>query len=252
MRMCWAMAFGLLTLVAGCGKASVESDTRVKPRPVIRSWEYVDGFPEKIAVFDTVFWEPRDTTSLRELIQTTDLVKGKEVLEIGTGSGLVSLCCLRAGAARVVATDVNPAAIRNATYNARNLEVDERFEVRQVPLEDPSAYRVIGPDERFDLIISNPPWEDQQAESIDEYALYDARFALLESMLSGLQLHLKPGGKALLAYGAVSGVERILELSPRLHLRARVLDDRAIADLPETFLPGMLIEVSRQAGSQHF
>ena len=55
--------------------------------------QYVDGFPERIAVFQTVFWEPRDTTSLRELIATTDLVRGKTVLEIGTGSGLVSLCC---------------------------------------------------------------------------------------------------------------------------------------------------------------
>lgn len=235
---------GVLTLAAGCRPDVAESDLRGKPRPVIRSWEYVDGFPEKIAVFDTVFWEPRDTTSLRELIQSTDLVKGKEILEIGTGSGLVSLSCLRAGAARVVATDVNPAAIQNALYNARNLGVEERFEVRQVPLKQPAAFQVVAPTERFDLIISNPPWEDQRPKDISEYALYDPGFSLLESLLAGLRSHLKPGGKALLAYGAVEGVRQVLELSPQFDLQAHVLDDRSIAELPATFLPGMLIEVS--------
>ena len=241
-----ATVCGVLLIVAGCGQVSEESGTAAAQRPVIRSWEFVDGFPEKIAVFDTVFWEPRDTTSLRELIQTTDLVKGKQVLEIGTGSGLVSLCCLRAGAARVVATDVNAAAIRNATYNARNLEVDDRFEARQVPLDDPSAYRVLRPTEQFDLIISNPPWENRRPANIDEYALYDPGFALLESILADLRTRLKPGGKAFLAYGAVDAVEHALELGPQFELQVSVLDDRSIADLPETFLPGMLLEISPQ------
>src|SRR5436190_24325428 len=77
----------------------------------VRAWERAPGFPGRIAVFETVFWEPRDTTSLRELIGTTSLVRKKSVFEIGTGSGLISLCCLAAGADRVVATDVNSVAV---------------------------------------------------------------------------------------------------------------------------------------------
>ncbi|MDA1055390.1 MAG: methyltransferase [Planctomycetota bacterium] len=164
----------------------------------IRSWEYVDGFPEKIAVFQTVFWEPRDTDSLRELIETTDLVRGKTVLEIGTGSGLVSLCCIRSGATSVVATDVNQHAIENVRYNANVLGIGDRLETRLVPMTSPGAFAVLHPHETFDVIVSNPPWEDAAARTIDEYALYDRDFQLLRSILADAKGRLNPGGRLLL------------------------------------------------------
>jgi len=240
----------LLLLTSGCGDNASVSAVLQPDRPIIRSWEYVDGFPGKIAVFDTVFWEPRDTESLRELIRTTSLVEGRDVLEIGTGSGLVAIACLKAGAARVVATDVNSLAIENARYNAQMLDVFDRLEVRQVPLQEPGAFSVIATDERFDLIVSNPPWEDQPPREISEYALYDAQFTLLESLLSGLRQHLLPGGKALLAYGCVSAIRQIQELAPQHGLRVQVLDDRPLDQLPEVFLPGMLLEVTPQLETQ--
>lgn len=39
------------------------------------------------------------------------------VLEVGTGTGIISIACARAGA-RVTATDINPDAIKNARQNA--------------------------------------------------------------------------------------------------------------------------------------
>lgn len=209
----------------------------------IRAWERAEGFPAELAVFETVFWEPRDTTSLRELIGTTELVKGKTVLEIGTGSGLVSLCCLAAGAEKVVATDVNPAAVENARYNAERLGLSDRFEVRLVSLDDKSAYAVIGADEKFDLIISNPPWENDTPKSIDEYALYDTSFALLHTLLRDLPAHLKPGGKALLAYGCRTAIRELRRLAAELGYMVTIFDERDPETLPEVFLPGMLLEV---------
>ncbi len=211
-------------------------------------WEYVDGIPIQIAVFPSVFWEPRDTTSLREMIESTDLVRDKAVLEIGTGSGLLSLCCLRADAARVVATDVNPQAIENAMYNAQLLDVSERFEVRQVPLDAPTAFRVIGAEEKFDVILSNPPWEDAEPQSIDEYALYDRNFALLRSLLADVRQYLKPGGCVLLAYGSVDAIEATQRLATEYELTVRFHDDRPLAELSRVFLPGMLLEVLPRSG----
>jgi release factor glutamine methyltransferase len=217
--------------------------------PVIRSWEYVDGFPERIAVFQTVFWEPRDTDSLRELIETTDLVRGKAVLEIGTGSGLVSLSCLRAGAATVVATDVNPNAIENARYNANLLGVADRFDARLVPLDSTSAFAALQPGETFDVIVSNPPWENALPRSIDEYALYDHDFELLRSILSAARARLNPEGRLLLAYGCRDAILTAERIAGTHGLRVRRLDDRTLDDLPEVFIPGMLLEVFPQAVS---
>ena len=223
----------------------VETSELAIPSPdAVNVWGAVEDLPEKIAIFGTVFWEPQDTTSLRALIRTTPLVDDKTVLEIGTGSGLVALCCLQAGAEKVVATDINPMAVANAKYNARLLGVDQRIDVRLVSETEPSAYAVIGETERFDIIISNPPWEDATPGMIAEYALYDKDFSPMRSMLGGLQDHLKPDGKALLAYGCVSAIKTIVQLCDEYDLAVKFLDDRDLDSLPEVFLPGMLLIVT--------
>lgn len=215
------------------------ADTLVR----LETWREVEDVPKLLAQFETVFWEAPDTESLRALIRQGKAVEGKAVLEIGTGTGLLALCCLQAGAGHCVATDINPSAIANAAFNAELLGVEPRLDLRLVPRDRPGAYQVIEPGERFDLILSNPPWEDARAGAFAEYAFFDERFELLESILAGLSDHLRPGGKALLAYGCVSAIRRVQERAPRYGLEVRLLDERPLDQLPELFLPGMLLEV---------
>lgn len=136
----------------------------------ITDWSAVQGLPKKLALFNHVFWEPDDTVSLRQLLRTTDLVHGKSVLEIGTGTGIVALCCAEAGAQQVVATDINPWAIRNCHFNAQQLGFQAKIQTRQVPLKKPDAWSVIGSDERFDVIVSNPPWELGKPTRVEDFA----------------------------------------------------------------------------------
>jgi predicted nicotinamide N-methyase len=66
----------------------------------------------------------------RYLLDHSEVVRGKRVLDVGTGSGIVAIAAARAGAASVVATDIDPRAIAaaraNATLNAVGIEVVER------------------------------------------------------------------------------------------------------------------------------
>jgi tRNA1(Val) A37 N6-methylase TrmN6 len=225
------------------GRNAAEKSPPPVSGPRLQEWRQVEDFEQPLAQLESVFWEPQDTVSLRQLIRETPLVRGRRVLEIGCGTGLISLCCLQAGAAHVVATDVNPAAIHNVQYNADVLGLSAQLETRLVPLDAVEAFSVIGDAEQFDLIISNPPWEDDKPISMHDYALYDEGFVLLRSLLSELDKHLSPGGRCLLAYGCVEAIRQVHELAPKYDLEVRVLDERDFDDLPNQFLPGMLLEV---------
>ncbi len=72
-------------------------------------------------------------------------------LDLGTGCGVQSLH-LVSHADRVVATDLNPRALRLAELTLRLNGVEDRVELREGSLYEPVA------GERFDLIVSNPPY----------------------------------------------------------------------------------------------
>jgi methylase of polypeptide subunit release factors len=214
------------------------------PEP-IREWGTVEDFDQPLAVFEHVFWEPRDTTTTREFLRNEDLA-GKRVMEIGTGSGLLALCILKAGAESVLATDINPHAVANARYNAERLGLADRLEVRQVSKEQSDAFAVLRPGETFGLIVSNPPWEDAKPGRIEDYALYDPGWLLLASLLDGLPDRLEPGGRLWLAYGTRSGVQAVVREANKRKLPVSVLEGKDVSNLPDEFLPAVTLEIRLQ------
>ena len=134
------------------------------------------------------------------MADNAELFLGKSVLEIGTGSGIISLYAASLGAKKVVSTDINPVALRNARLNAAEQGLDDVIEARLVPESDMSGYSVIRPDERFDIIVSNPPF------SLDLDAPANTAFTdrgdLGFSIVRGLEHHLAPGGFVILLYGS--------------------------------------------------
>jgi len=93
-------------------------------------------------------------------------------------------------ARRVVAVDINPAAVRCATINALLNHVEHRIEVRHGDLFAPVA------GERFDLILFNPPFLRGTPRDDRDRAWRSPDIA--ERFAAGLGDHLKPGGAALL------------------------------------------------------
>ncbi|HEX6998511.1 MAG TPA: HemK2/MTQ2 family protein methyltransferase [Gammaproteobacteria bacterium] len=110
------------------------------------------------------------------------------VLDLGTGSGVCALAAARI-ARRVVAADINPAAVRCAAANALLNGLEQHIDLRHGDLFAP----VTG--ERFDLVLFNPPFlegvprDDRDAAWRSPDAA--PRFA------AGLDDHLAPGGVAL-------------------------------------------------------
>ncbi len=221
------------------------SSQAVASRIKMRAWHYVAALEDEVAQFETVFWEPNDTDSLRAYLANSGGMRGARVLEVGTGTGLIALCCARSGASQVVATDINPLALANAGYNAEHLELSPSIDFRLVSPEDPAPFSVVQADEQFDYIISNPPWENSSVQEVAAYALYDPGFGLLDALLSHASHHLNSDGQLLLAYGAKQAIRKIVDTAPKHGWKVHIADERSVDELPEVFLPGMLLVLTR-------
>src|SRR5262249_21692243 len=77
------------------------------------------------------------------LVAHPELVDGRTVLDMGTGSGLCGIVALRCGAASVTGVDVDPIARAAAGLNARANDVELAVTGRDVLAEGPPAVDVV-------------------------------------------------------------------------------------------------------------
>jgi release factor glutamine methyltransferase len=76
------------------------------------------------------------------------------IVDIGTGSGILAVCAAcHLPSSHVVATDISSAALETARKNAVHHDVDDRIEFIESDL-----FRAVSPHERFDFVLSNPPY----------------------------------------------------------------------------------------------
>jgi SAM-dependent methyltransferase len=115
-------------------------------------------------------------------------VAGKRALDVGTGTGVLALVLARAGAARVVATDLEPRAVACAEENVARLGLADRVSVVRADLFPDGAVA--------DLVVSNPPWVPAEAHGPLDRAVYDPGGRFLERLVLGIPERLAPGGEA--------------------------------------------------------
>ncbi|MGZ9934975.1 methyltransferase [Streptomyces sp. NC-S4] len=147
---------------------------------------------------------------------TLDL-EGVNALDIGAGSGLYSVALLAGGAERVTALDINPASAAQTTVNVMANGLDAtRLTCVTSPLEEYT------PDERFDLVITNPPhlpYDPSYARKDGlETALVARRGgrAVYDSVVERMDMLLVPGGTLLMAHSSLADIPRTVnELTAR-------------------------------------
>jgi release factor glutamine methyltransferase len=184
-----------------------------------------------------------DTWLLAEAARKEGL-GGAHVLDLCTGSGALAIYAAQAGAERVVAVDLAPRAVLNASINA--LINGAQVEVRRGDLFEPVA------GERFDVIVSNPPYIPAETDHLPRrgrrLALDGGRDGriLLDRICSGAAGHLNPGGAVLIVHSSICGIPATLEamrtggldacvvvehqgpLGPVMTARARMMRERGL------------------------
>lgn len=123
--------------------------------------------------------------------------------DVGTGTGVLAAVLVRRGVRRVIATDVDPAALACAGENLQALGVAAQVGLCRVDLF---------PAGRAALAVCNPPWVPARPGSPLERAIYDPDSRMLRAFLAGLASHLVPGGEGWLV---------LSDLAERLGLRSR-------------------------------
>lgn len=126
---------------------------------------------------------------------------GDHYLDLGCGIGVTAVLAARCGA-RVIALDINPAAVANTRKNAVRLGVSDEVEARES-----DVFSALGPHEQFEVIYWNVPFtlrEPDTALTVLEEAIFDPGHRKLHAFLRGAHAHLSPGGILLL--GASPGL----------------------------------------------
>jgi len=151
--------------------------------------------------------------------------RGAQVLELGTGSGAIAAAAaLHVGReGRVVATDVNPLAVRCARGTVRLNGVEGRVEVLLGDLFEPVVGR------QFDVILFNPPYLARRAGSLLERAwCAGSRYELIERFLAEVREYLNPGGAVQILFSSAAPLGLVLDMMQRYGFRVKVVAQGSI------------------------
>lgn len=131
---------------------------------------------------------PRDETEILvrkaiELIQENNFNK---VLDIGTGSGCIACMIAKNSSAQVLGVDISTSALRVALDNVSKMELNNKAIFRKSDIFSKIK------NEKFDLIISNPPYIPiSQKHALQEEVTFEPELALFAEDEEGIDFYRK-------------------------------------------------------------
>jgi len=172
-----------------------------------------------------------------------DVTGASNVLDIGTGTGIIALMVAQRAAenAKITAVDIDDGACIDASINVANSPFADKIMVVNSSVQD-FSYESI---DNFDLIISNPPFFTGGTFSANENKA-NVRHAIKlphGELLTSVQRLLKPNGKFALILPYLEGL-RLIELAERSNLfPVRITEVMSKTDRP---IERLLIELSKK------
>ncbi|MGW1772067.1 HemK2/MTQ2 family protein methyltransferase [Streptomyces sp. NPDC002104] len=155
-----------------------------------------------------VYQPQADTRLLSEALAHEDLGPCTDVLEIGTGTGVVALQAAASGA-QVTAVDVSWPAVATARLNSWIHRLPLRV------LHGDFEARTTG--RSFDVVVSNPPYvpaPDGRVPSRGPERAWDAGLdgrAVIDRICADAPTLLRPGGILLMVHSGMCGADRTLD-----------------------------------------
>lgn len=181
-----------------------KANLRINGTPVEKIFKRSYFYGYEFKVDDNVL-SPRPETEL--LVETSIKYINengfKSCLDLCTGSGCIAISIQKKTGINVTASDISHRALQIAKFNAKNLQADVEF------IKSDMFEKI---ENKFDLIVSNPPYidSDEIQDLEDEVVNHDPHIALdggemglkyYNIIHDNLRKHLNDGGMALLEIG---------------------------------------------------
>jgi len=188
-------------------------------------------------VYEEVYEPAEDTFLIADVLSRT-VAEGETVLEVGTGCGILAVIASRK-AKKVVATDINPHAIKCTKENAQTNRASSKIEARLGDL-----FEQISETEKFSLIVFNAPYlpstkGEHRSWKSRAWAGGSTGRRIIDRFVNGAPNHLKTKGRILLVQSTLSDVEETLR-----KFRERGLDAKVVAESKAAFEMIVVIQAS--------
>ena len=179
----------------------------------------------RLLVRPTVF-HPRyfiSSERFAQFIDRRDLI-GKQVADVGTGSGILALAAARAGAANAFAVDINPNAASSAAENARANGLGER-----VTGVCSNLLAAFAPRPLFDVILSSPPKHAGEPRDLADRGWHAGpKYRDVAALFDQARERLKPDGRLYVMVSSDSDLDLFGSLIERAGFRARLAHEHSI------------------------
>jgi len=173
-------------------------------------------------------YEPAEDTFLIADSLAQIVKEGDMLLDMGTGCGILAIIAARK-AKKVIATDINPHAVKCARLNAKINGVAPKIDVRLGDLFQP-----IQKTERFDVIVFNAPYLptspcEQRTWLGRTWAGGPTGRQLIDRFINEAPHYLKRNGKILLVQSSLANIDETLEKFQEASLKAQAIAEKKVA-----------------------
>lgn len=160
---------------------SAEAGSSATPAVGLTSKDYYADSYAHFGIHEEMLKDEVRTLSYRNAIQNnTQLFKGKIVLDVGCGTGILSMFASKAGARKVIGVDMSNIIDQAKVIVAANGFSDDQIHLVKGKMEEVDLG--LAPGEKVDIIIS---------EWMGYFLLYES---MLDTVLLARDRYLKPGG----------------------------------------------------------
>ena len=146
-----------------------------------------------------------DAILLASVVNTDDAA---EILEIGTGCGVISLILAQRTQAHIEAIDIDEDSVAQALENAKKSRWKDRIKIINCALQQ----YTVQTRKKYDLIVSNPPYFSHSLKSEDRkrnISRHNDSLSFTE-LLNGISLLMKPEGSCWVILSAKETAEFII------------------------------------------